>query len=323
MNDSKPNPIEFPENTDVLNIVTELGIPGPVQKGFLKAMSQLMGAFVDIPIAWLERPASRIRATTDAQNTLTKATANKLIKDFGGGSELANRAVAQHASRILREQVNLEDVLAVAANELIASGTSSNPDSEPDDDWLNNFRNEACQKSSEEMKHAFGRILAGEIQQPGRFSIKSVRTLSLLDLPTALLFQKFCNMTISIPKDEARVCSLGGNPASNSLQEFGMPFDNLLKLEELGLIISDFNSWREFGLLVLLKAQFSIGTKRFLLSPREGFSGSFKMHGVVLTSVGRELFQIVDREDKPKYVSALTKFLEKNMIAMKELHTTL
>lgn len=317
MSNDEPKPIEISGQTDVLDIMAELSVPDLVQKGFLKAVNLLLGAATDIPAAWLEGYSSRIRATTDARNALTVTAANELSKGFGGESELANRAFAQQASRILGEQVNLEDVVAVAAAELGANGATANPSSEPDDDWLNSFRNEASQKSSEEMKYTFGKILAGEIRQPGSFSIKSVRTLGLMDLPTASLFRKFCNMTFSIPLlKAATVCSLGSNAGSNSLQQFGMSFDQLVKLQEHGLIISDFNSWRDIGALVGQPIPIKMGNHQFMLSPLEGFSGDFKMHGVALTSVGRELFEIVDVEDDVAYMDALTKFLESNMITL-------
>ena len=53
------------------------------------------------------------------------------------------------------------------------------------DDWLEVFRREATDRSQGEMREAFVRIMAGEIQAPGTFSIKAVRTLRILDQDTA------------------------------------------------------------------------------------------------------------------------------------------
>ena len=42
---------------------------------------------------------------------------------------------------------------------------------------------------------------------------------------------------------DARVPSLGGNAAQNSLEAYGLGFGNLNVLNEHGLIIADYNSW--------------------------------------------------------------------------------
>ena len=122
-----------------------------------------------------------------------------------------------------------------------------------DDDWLNNFEKEAKYKSTEEMQQLFGRILAGEIKQPGSYSIKAVKALSELDPTVAALFKRLCSCASFISPPgfrhvilDARIISLGGNAASNALKTFGLGFSELNLLNEYGLIISNFNSWYDY-----------------------------------------------------------------------------
>lgn len=108
------------------------------------------------------------------------------------------------------------------------------------EDWLNEFENLARLKSSEEMKLVFGKILSGEIIKPGSFSIKTIKLISQLDNQAAKLFQLFCSQTISLSAGgniyDARVVSINGNAASNSLSQYGLSFDSLNILHEYGLI---------------------------------------------------------------------------------------
>lgn len=90
------------------------------------------------------------------------------------------------------------------------------------DDWLNHFEKEASQKSTREMQLLFGRILAGEIQRPSSFSIKTVKLVAELDSRVAGLFRTLCSLSISLKAGDhiidARVASLGGQAAANALK---------------------------------------------------------------------------------------------------------
>ena len=67
-----------------------------------------------------------------------------------------------------------------------------------DDDWIQSFRREAVDRSQGEMREVFVRILAGEIQEPGTFSIKAVRTVGSLSQSTASLFRKAASLRVGL-----------------------------------------------------------------------------------------------------------------------------
>ena len=62
------------------------------------------------------------------------------------------------------------------------------------DDWLNRFRESACQKSSEEAQDLFSKVLAGEIRKPGSISLRALTTLSDMDQNVAMIFKAFCSL---------------------------------------------------------------------------------------------------------------------------------
>ena len=175
--------------------------------------------------------------------------------------EYAHSAVKKYGQKILREQINLDKTCEVAANQIKHDVSDSKKEIEEskepssiNDDWLNNFEKEASLKSTEEMQLLFGRILAGEIQKPSSFSIKTVKLLASLDNNTATLFQRFCSMCVALKLSneilDARVISLGGNASSNSLKDYGLSFDQLNLLHEYGLIIPDYNSWFDYRMCI-------------------------------------------------------------------------
>lgn len=304
----------------IINLFTELGISGFFQPGIIKAVSHLIFGIADVPVAHMESLADDIRSKKDARRLLRMKTAQSIAEGFHTNSELSARAFASNATKILREQVNMEDVLRIALEEVSKSQETQEPDGVPDDDWLAAFRNEAAQRSSEEMKYAFGRILAGEIQSPGTYSIRSVRTLGMLETQTAGLFRSFCNLVFFVHMlDDARVITPSGHAAQNALESFGLSFSQLNVLQENGLIISDYHSWLEYSQFTRIPIPMSYAGRRVVLRPVEGIGSSVQLHGVALTNMGRELYNVVDLEENSEYSRQLTECFAKRKVDFRTL----
>ena len=302
--------------TSMLEVVSEYGVPDPVQKGFLKAANRLLGAVVDIPAAWLEGFASDHRASADARRELQMAAAKKIASEYGGKSDLANRALAQQASRILRTQVNLEDVVARAAIDLASSQPEDEPSVEPSDDWLECFRAEAEMRSEEEVQTAFSRILAGEIRHPGTFSIRTVRAIGQMDQRTAKIFQNFANIcVVALDGFDIRALSLGGNANQNALQKFGLSFSNLNVLQENGLLQHDYHSSLEYTYFAKQRIPFNYAGRLMILSFNEPESREVKVNGPALSAVGMELFKITQPNENKNYTSELAAYFQKHGIS--------
>ena len=301
-------------DSKTVDLLTELGIPAPIQRGFLKALGRFCGALVDLPAVWLEGVVDNIRATTDARRVLRIEAAKALAKGFRSDSNLAARAYAQNAAKILGEQVTIEDVLGVTIRELNGSKGDVSPEREPDDEWLTTFRSEASRRSSAEMKEAFGRILSGELQNPGTFSIRAVRNLGEMDTATASLFRSFCSMTLVIPGVYSLVVTPGGNAAQNALQDVGLSFSRLNILQEHDLIISDFHSQLDFAQFVRLNFPLTYVGRPVKLIAMAGLSREVQIHGVGLSSIGQQLYKIVDLEENTDYTGRLAAYLSKKRI---------
>lgn len=303
MDKHEQTPVEI--GTTIGELFVELGILGFLQPGIIKAISHLIYGVADIPIAYLQGFADSIRSTTEARRHLRIEAARSLADGFKTNSALATRAYAQHATKILKEQVNVEDVLGIALDQLSKSEATAEPQGVPNDDWLATLRNEAAQRSSDEMKLAFGKILAGEIESPGKYSIRTVRTLGMMETRTASLFKRLCNLVLVVDSVDARVIVPSGSAAHNALHEFGLPFSELNTLQENGLIISDYDSVMEYSQLSKYPVLMSYAGWRVGLSSMEGMSKKVELHGVALSQMGTELYTVVDLEENKRYSDKL------------------
>ena len=316
--ETKVNQLETTEDGrgNPLGVVTDLlsdsVIPAPIRRNAWKAFKQLCSTAIELPVAYLEGKAAEIRAGTESRVKIMKENADQIAKQMNVPPEYARRAANKFAEKIIREQVNLDTISAVAADEL-NKDESTNP-TEPStddtaektisDDWLNSFEKEASQKSTEEMQLLFGRILAGEIRKPGSFSIRAVKILSEMDQNTATLFKKLCSecVVFEIPGDEhIRVPSLGGNPEFNELSPYGLSLDELNVLHEYGLITQDYDSRYDYRFCIAKEnppviLSFRHQERRWGLLPIPGCESpeGIRVPGVVFSQAGRELFRIVD-----------------------------
>ncbi len=205
------------------DLVLDATIPAPIRQNVLKALDRLGSALIDIPVGALERRSSEKRAESESRIKITEAVNAQIVQQIKVDPEFPQRASNTFAKKILREQYNLEKILGFATDILkrkkYDNSTNQQAESETeksiDDDWFNIFEKEASQKSTEEVQRRFARVLAGEIEKPGSYSIKAVKTLGELDQEAATLFKKLCSTCIAFENLtdgcvlDARVLPLG------------------------------------------------------------------------------------------------------------------
>lgn len=321
----------------ITDLVTGSTIPAPIKKNALKAFDQLCTAAIDIPIAYLEGIAAEKRAETQARIKIISTGSEQIAKQMDVDPEFARVAVKKYGQKIVREQVNLDKVSEIAAHQIHQDiiRAELKPDETTEippinEDWLNNFEKEASQKSTEEMQLLFGRILAGEIQRPSSFSIKTVKLLGELDHSAAILFRHLCSLCVCLKFGniyiDARVPSLGGNAASNALQKYGLGFSMLNILHEYGLIIPDYNSYFDYQMCIAhensqVKFILSHQSNDYQLLPLAGRTKdqSLKLSGVAFSNSGMELMQIVDIEPSSNYTTALIEYFVAQNLQMIEV----
>lgn len=314
----------------VTDLITGTTIPPPIRKNVFKAFDRLCSAAIDIPVAYLEGKSAERRAETQARVKLISTGGDQISKQMNVEPEYAQSAVKKYGQKILREQINIDKTCEIAADQIkhdigaskkeFDVSDESKETSSINDDWLNNFEKEASLKSTEEMQLLFGRILAGEIQKPSSFSIKTVKLLASLDDKVAKLFQQFCSLCISVEFDneifDARVVSLGENAATNALKDYNLGFGQLNILHEYGLIIPDYNSWYNYVMCIVnennqITLPFKYQNQKWAFRPinNRTTDQELRLHGVALSRTGKELMKIVDVESNDKYTTSINEYL--------------
>ena len=186
------------------DLLLDSTIPAPIRKNAFKAFNQLCTAAIEWPVAYFEGKAAEERAKSEGRIKIREEITAQIVQQVKVPQEYARRAGNKFAEKIIREQINLDKISAIAADELnkaeSASSTNQGADSGEEktinDDFLNSFEEEARQKSTEEMQLLFGRILAGEIRKPESYSIRTVKILGQLDQNAAILFKKLCSVCV-------------------------------------------------------------------------------------------------------------------------------
>lgn len=190
--------------------------------------------------------------TTVAQTWAESYQAKTLTKTKIECAELEQRAAMNAKYTAIRHQINLEAALEQArlvidlmhAQGLLpehtlaeSSGTSgtaiSSESSDPD--WFHRWAGYAKECSDEEIRSLWAKVLAGEIVQPGRFSLRLLHTVSLLRKSEAQNFQTVANLLIN--DTEGRLFFLRVSQLDKFLKEkHGIDLNTLRSLEHLGLI---------------------------------------------------------------------------------------
>ncbi len=338
----------------VTDLVSESVLPAPIRRNALKAFDRLCSALIDVPVGALERRAAEKRAESEARIKIRDEITTQITQQIKVDPEYALRAGHKYAEKIIREQLNLDKISAIAANELKNSESSNptNPDtSEPneklsadssnqeansgekkviDDDWLNSFETAARQKSTEDIQLRFARVLAGEIEKPGSYSIRTVKILCELDQDVAVLFKKLCSMCVAFERRvddsilDVRVLSLDRSLRKGNYGKYHLNHYQLDVLIEYGLIDFMENVYLSpYNLCIespsnLIPQPFQHQGRDWIFSPLDPIQ-EFRLNGFSCTRAGRELFRIVDQDPMPEYTEDIKEYFTGQNLQMVEV----
>ncbi|WP_380788202.1 DUF2806 domain-containing protein [Sphingomonas sp. R86521] len=206
------------------------GIPAALVPASVKALDRLIGATVDIPVAWLEYQKAKIVSKTEAFKTIDGAITKTAATKAEANEQFADRALDNLVRKSYRQLDNKEAVSAAMLDDLrdnpVEPDISAEQNKESaviDDDWLNVFERYAEDASTERMQKLWGRVLAGEVRKPGKYGMRTLRFLSEFSQADALEFSAFCQNSF-------------GGLAPKALIKTDKDISNLLAMEASGLI---------------------------------------------------------------------------------------
>ena len=169
--------------------------------------------------------AERIRVLAQAEADASRIQAEGEIEVTDLHRRAFRRSIEEEASY----QGNMESILGQAIPQL--TGDAS-PD-EVEDDWYTNFYDKCRITSDDEMQNLWARILAGQANNPGTFSRKTVNLVADLDKRDAKLFTNLCRFGWVIG---GRVRPLIFDDEHEMYNQHEISFNTIGHLESLSLI---------------------------------------------------------------------------------------
>lgn len=229
----------------------------------------------------------------DANLLPIKYDDGSVIIDGTDHKEILQRAQARLAFQEIKKQTNIDQAVNYAAQTLSSFNNVS--DDPVDIDWVTRFFDSVADVSSEEMQIIWGKILAGEVNQPGSFSLRTLDVVKNLSRKDAKLFTEISPFVL---------CSEGAKYIASEnevLDKYEIPYEIILDLDECGLINSS-------GTLALYptiskKNSFKVYNHEMIAfcNGKTEDEQKFAIGVYTLTRAGQELFGIIETPSNNEY----------------------
>ena len=214
---------------------------------------------------------------------------------------LLERTSSRLKAQEILKQVNIENVLE--KTQIVLEENKKNGDdtasAEPiNNDFLTQFINGAGEISDQEMQQLWAKLLAGEIKQPRSFSLRTLSKLKMMTTDEAKLFEKISKYIISneyIIRDEVL------------LKKYNVSYSYLLYLQDCG-IISLVGAERHY----LGNTNILYNNLISIIKNKENDGSEIKVNAYVLTTFGKELNRIINKNYDDKFFIEFSKSLKDN-----------
>ena len=242
----------------------------------VEKVSNALGRHFDprqtVRMAEAEAKAGRIRAISEAETDIEVA-------------ELRRRAAERFIYEEMKKQSNMEDITQKAIPHL----TDNAEPEKIEDDWIVNFFEKCRITSDDQMKDLWARILAGQGNNPGSFSRKTVNLVADLEKRDATIFANLCRFGWLLNNSFQPLVLDDQHEIYN---KHGINFDTLTHLESLGLI--RFDGLSGFRFMNLPKSiTVSYGKRQTILTLPNDSGNDLSIGNILLTQAGGELTRIV------------------------------
>ncbi len=206
---------------------------------------------------------------------------------------------------------NILRIADMAEGELRGTHTTIHS-SEFDFDWFLRFFDAAGNIHADDMKQLWARVLAGEIERPGSFSLRTIEVLRNMSQTEALAFKNASSLVLE-ETDGSQFLFCDSDLTNSSInQKYGLNIEDILALEEAGLI----SALRANNAVDLSEGAggFSNGSGYILLfESTDGQSVEFQYKSYPLSRVARQLLSIVQEEVDDGYLISLGQALRNDL----------
>ncbi len=235
-------------------------------------------------------------AKAEAEASLIRAKSEIEITD------LHRRAMHRFVEEEAKRQENMEQITKKAIPQLYPNSNPANVE----DDWVANFFNKARIISDNEMQKLWARVLAGESNEPGSYSKRTVNFLSYLDKRDAELFLSLCRFGWIFGKFTPLIF----DEKTSIYNDKGINFSTLSHLDNIGLIqFSSLGGFKRQGLPK--KLTISYHGQPLTLTMEKESDNKLSIGKVLLTQVGFELSSVCQAQGVEGFVDYVKEKWEK------------
>ena len=269
------------EPTNIIQILNQI-------PGFSNSVSLIIGSIIT---------AVFLRRNTQAQE-FEKIKANKFAEVVDDLLESGKMTLTEYY-----KTKNFLDIAEIADGMVQKKSNKSNG-KQYNFDWFIRYYEASGNISDKEMQILWAKILAGEIEKPSSYSLRTLDVLRNISKEEAERFVKICNAAIKIESGKYAI------PADHDyISKNIINYSDILMLEEIGLINSgsgihindDLESNTEYKLYMYG----SLIVKAIASEKRK-----FSLRVYPFTNVGNELATLIDRESNEENFLNLCKKLQ-------------
>ena len=248
-------------------------------------------------IAEAEAEAEKIRALADIE-----------IKD------LQQRALVRFVAEETRKQANIEAITAKSINDLKDDARPENIE----DDWISDFFEKCRLISDKEMQGFWAKVLAGEANNPGTYSKRTVNFISSIDKSDAKLFTSLCSYGWFLESIEPNIEPLIYDTGDEIYTKNEITFASLTHLDDIGLIsFDDFASFSRGPLPETVKILYHSTPINIKFKNQK--NNDFNAGNVHLSKIGQELAPISGGKPVPGFLDyVLKKWTEMGLITFSD-----
>jgi len=216
----------------------------------------------------------------------------------------------------LRQQQNMEAII-LRAIQYCSDGTIAN---KADQDWFSSFVTLAEGISNNTMQDLWAKILAGEISQPGTFSLKTLKAFRTMSIAEAKLLAKVCSLAVTDARKKNIRLINGAYQTPKLFNFFSRERQQRIDLNQVGLSYADILTLADNHLLFEQETEsHALAKGEKLLFNYNGKQLSFvaKKADCILTfykftPIGTELAHLVADNIDNDYLAALKTQLAEN-----------
>jgi hypothetical protein len=213
---------------------------------------------------------------------------------------LVNDSNKRKAADSLRKEINVVKAI-IHAEEFVLNDSQEPPKEKVDEDWLFRWRDYAGDVSSNDMQGLWGRLLAGEVKAPGKYSLRCLEFLRNLSQSEAKLIERLSCLLV-----EGLVWK---GDRTNEL----LSFDELLELENLG-VLSGVSTGGLQNNTSLQKSndrwvRIIRASKKCLIVRHVDKNEKISLLGYRATKLGEQIISVGRLSDDVKYLNEMGRFL--------------